>query len=386
MKRVILILITLLSLVTARAEAPKISLLTCGSTDDYVFYLYGHTALRVQHEGQDIVFNYGYFSLEQKNFLLNFIIGKPMYSLGVTTFEDFLWEYSAQGRSVVEQELALTPEEAMLLYDKLSWNALPENRDYQYNFYFDNCATRPRDMIEATVGGVAYGMPADSLPTFREAIRAKSRTAVWYTMGADICLGWKSDRQMTLRDAAFLPDLLEQEMDSAKRSDNGAPLVTNKAVWLEQTKVIDNPMMHCHFPAIIFLSIAIIFALLRWAKWGKALLISEKILFAILGIGGIVVWFLALFSQHPHTWPNANMLFLHPLWLYLMITHGKKKHIKTIKTNMWLYFGNFVAITAYLLLGLVQVLPTDLPTLAIIVAMGQVMHWRDSQKATKLDE
>lgn len=383
MKRAIQILLALLTLVYARAEAPKISLLTCGPTDDYVFYLYGHTAIRVQHEGQDLVFNYGYFSLDQKNFILNFIIGKPMYSLGVTTFEEFLWEYSAQGRSVVEQELALLPEEATLLYDKLQWNALPENRDYQYNFYFDNCATRPRDMIEAAVGGLKYQLPADSLPTFREAIRQKSRTAVWYTMGADICLGWKSDQQMTLRDAAFLPELLEQEMDSALRLDTGTPLVTNKVVWLEQTKQIVNRTMHCHFPLLIFIGMGLLLALFKWGRWDKLLRVSEKIIFFLLGIGGIVVWFLALFSQHPHTWPNANMLFLHPFWLILTFAHGK---IKYSKTNKWLYFGNFVAIIAYLLLSFVQVLPSDLPTLAVVVAIDQWLHWRDANKLTRLNE
>lgn len=383
MKRAIQILLALLTLVYARAEAPKISLLTCGPTNDYVFYLYGHTAIRVQHEGQDLVFNYGYFSLDQKNFILNFIIGKPMYSLGVTTFEEFLWEYSAQGRSVVEQELALLPEEATLLYDKLQWNALPENRDYQYNFYFDNCATRPRDMIEAAVGGLKYQLPADSLPTFREAIRQKSRTAVWYTMGADICLGWKSDQQMTLRDAAFLPELLEQEMDSALRLDTGTPLVTNKVVWLEQTKQIVNRTMHCHFPLLIFIGMGLLLALFKWGRWDKLLRVSEKIIFFLLGIGGIVVWFLALFSQHPHTWPNANMLFLHPFWLILTFAHGKKKYSKT---NKWLYFGNFVAIIAYLLLSFVQVLPSDLPTLAVVVAIDQWLHWRDANKLTRLNE
>lgn len=383
MKRAIQILLALLTLVYARAEAPKISLLTCGPTDDYVFYLYGHTAIRVQHEGQDLVFNYGYFSLDQKNFILNFIIGKPMYSLGVTTFEEFLWEYSAQGRSVVEQELALLPEEATLLYDKLQWNALPENRDYQYNFYFDNCATRPRDMIEAAVGGLKYQLPADSLPTFREAIRQKSRTAVWYTMGADICLGWKSDQQMTLRDAAFLPELLEQEMDSALRLDTGTPLVTNKVVWLEQTKQIVNRTMHCHFPLLIFIGMGLLLALFKWGRWDKLLRVSEKIIFFLLGIGGIVVWFLALFSQHPHTWPNANMLFLHPFWLILTFAHSKKKYSKT---NKWLYFGNFVAIIAYLLLSFVQVLPSDLPTLAVVVAIDQWLHWRDANKLTRLNE
>lgn len=382
-KKYLLLITLLLGLSNAHAEAPRISLLTCGPTDEYVFYLYGHTALRVQYGDTDLVYNYGYFSLEQKNFLINFMIGKPMYSLGVTTFQDFLWEYSAQGREVVEQELALTDEEATLLSDKLNWNALPENRDYQYNFYFDNCATRPRDMIEEVVGGLRYDLPLDQLPTFREAIRGKSHTAVWYTLGADICLGWKSDRQMSIRDAGFLPELLAQEMDTARRVDTGELLVTKKTTWVPQTRVINNPVEKCHFPLIVFLLIGLYLYLLKWGKWDKARVVSEKVLYALLTIGGVTVWFLALFSEHPHTWPNANMLFLHPFWLWLVFTHGRKK---CHSSNKWLYFCNFVAIALYLLSSTFQRLPIDLPVLALVVVWNQIDRWRACRNKARTDE
>ncbi|MBR8783868.1 hypothetical protein IX308_000026 [Porphyromonas levii] len=373
MKRYLLTIAILLSSISAIA-APKVSLLTCGPTDDYVFYLYGHTAIRVQQDGQDIVYNYGYFSLDQKNFILNFMLGKPMYSLGVTSFDEFLWEYSSQGRSVVEQELNLTETEALLLANKLSWNALPENRDYQYNFYFDNCATRPRDLLEEAIGDIKYQLNPSALPTFREAIRDKSHSAVWYTMGADLCLGWKTDRQMSLRDAAFLPSYLEQELDSALRGDTNEPIVTKKVVWVEQSKTISNPYEAWRIPWFVFV---ILIVLLQIRPTSKIQILYHRAIYTLLGIGGVTIWFLAFISEHPHTWPNANMLFMHPFWFVLAITTYNKRWGKP---NKWLYFGNFVAIVIYLILGLfLQELPKHLHILAIGIALDQFLRWRESR-------
>lgn len=367
-------------------DTPIISLLTCGPTDDYVFYLYGHTALRVQYRDTDLVYNYGYFSLEQKNFILNFILGKPMYSVGTTTFEDFLYEYHLQGRSVIEQDLLLLPDEAKQLLEMLEWNVLPENRDYMYNFYFDNCATRPRDLIEKFTGGLDYRIKLENMPTFREAIRNKSYTASWYTTGADCCLGWKSDERMSLKDAAFLPELLLQEFDHAYRVKDGQKLVTNKRVWLEQTKEIGSGWWaNFNFPLWTSIVIGLIYFGLYLVKYfkGKALPLNilRRILYVSISILGIIVWFLALFSQHPHTFPNANMLLLHPLYILLLITMGKEKYNKT---NNWLYFSNFVAIIIYLGLGYKQVLPIGVPFLAMIMAVDQLLHFLENKKLKKV--
>ena len=126
------------------------------------------------------------------------MIGKPMYMLGVTDFDSMVYEYADQGRSMVEQELSLRPQEVRALMEYLDWNALPENAEYQYNYFYDNCATRPRDLIERFVeGGLVYRVDRKSLPTFREATRQSSKSAKWYTFGTDLCLGVKSDAQMT---------------------------------------------------------------------------------------------------------------------------------------------------------------------------------------------
>ena len=142
-------------------------------------------------------------------------------------------------------------------------------------------------------------------------------------------------------------------------------------------------MEKCHFPLIVFLLIGLYLYLLKWGKWDKTRVVSEKVLYALLAIGGVTVWFLALFSEHPHTWPNANMLFLHPFWLWLVFTHGRKK---CHSSNKWLYFCNFVAIALYLLSSTFQRLPIDLPVLALVVAWNQIDRWRACRNEARTDE
>lgn len=364
----LLLLLTALPRVSA---APIISLLTCGPTDDYVFYLYGHTALRVQDEGDDVVFNYGYFSLEQKNFILNFMIGKPMYSVGMTSFEDFLVEYGRQGRSVTEQVLALTPDEARAMYDKLLWNVRPENRDYRYNFYFDNCATRPRDFIEEFAGGLEYRLDPRTIPTFREAIRNKSNSAQWYTMGADLCLGYKTDERMSVRDAAFLPELLEQELDLAVRRDDGRPIVLSKVRHLPQTKVVGGAgdVIRWPFwtPILVSLLYGGLFYFARRKERENSLRILRTVLYTILAVGGVALYFLAFVSSHPHTFPNANMLLMHPGHFLLAWWIWQKN--KQGASLYWLYFINFVLAVCYLGMGYKQVLPEGMVVWALLMSV-----------------
>ena len=63
-------------------------------------------------------------------------------------YPHFAGEYAYFGRSVWKQTLNLNNEEKAELIRLLQENYRPENRVYRYNFFHDNCATRPRDKIE----------------------------------------------------------------------------------------------------------------------------------------------------------------------------------------------------------------------------------------------
>ena len=151
-----------LSVVTMQAQGPKrvipdsirISLLTCASGEE-IYSLFGHTAIRYENytRGIDAVFNYGIFNFNAPNFILRFALGETDYQLGVTDYERFAAEYYYLERDVWQQELNLTVQEKGKLVMLLEENYRPENRIYRYNFFYDNCATRPRDLIEKSIDG-----------------------------------------------------------------------------------------------------------------------------------------------------------------------------------------------------------------------------------------
>lgn len=367
-------LLTLLwTLMLPLGATPRASLITCGQSGEFVFYLYGHTAIRITdpETGLDKAYNYGYFSMAQKNFIPNFMIGKPMYMLGVTDFDSMVYDYAAQGRRVSEQQLNLRPDEVQALMDFLDWNALPENAEYRYNYFYDNCATRPRDLIERfTKGGLVYRVDPASLPTFREATRQCSKSAKWYTFGTDLCLGVKSDTRMTVHDAAFVPELLEQSMDLAFRKDTGEPIVSRKEEIVPQTQLIEVPRFDG--PLVTILALVAIYLICYFVVRRYTSVPWQVLrcgLYLLLGLAGIVLWFLSLFSAHPHTLLNANMVLMHPFWLILVVTMWQE--LRHRRLNSLLYLINLLLALVYLGLGYVQTLPIGMAYLAILVGLDQ---------------
>lgn len=380
-------LLTLLwTLMLPLGATPRASLITCGQSGEFVFYLYGHTAIRITdpETGLDKAYNYGYFSMAQKNFIPNFMIGKPMYMLGVTDFDSMVYDYAAQGRRVSEQQLNLRSDEVQALMDFLDWNALPENAEYRYNYFYDNCATRPRDLIERfTKGGLVYRVDPASLPTFREATRQCSKSAKWYTFGTDLCLGVKSDTRMTVHDAAFVPELLEQSMDLAFRKDTGEPIVSRKEEIVPQTQLIEVPRFDG--PLVTILALVAIYLICYFVVRRYTSVPWQVLrcgLYLLLGLAGIVLWFLSLFSAHPHTLLNANMVLMHPFWLILVVTMWQK--LRHRRLNSLLYLINLLLALVYLGLGYVQTLPIGMAYLAILIGLdqfiGRYVEWGGTGK------
>lgn len=153
-------------------DSVHIYLLTC-SPHQEVYSLYGHSAMRVENRqtGEDIAVNYGMFNFDKPFFVLRFVFGLTDYEMGVCPFEAFKREYMYHGSSVVQQELNLTASEKLRVLAALNKNWLPENRVYRYNYFYDNCTTRVRDIVESCVDGkVVYGGEVPKGATFRTMI------------------------------------------------------------------------------------------------------------------------------------------------------------------------------------------------------------------------
>src|SRR5690554_241502 len=203
MKKIILIIVPLFLILFTQTtnaqvqlhDSAKVSLFTSSPWHGAVYALFGHTAIRVQDDsvGVDVVYNYGYFDSSQPDFMYNFIRGKTDYVLGVTTFDEFMFEYGFKGQQVYEQTLNLTLHEKQQLFNALYINSLPENMRYRYNYFYDNCATRPRDMIEEYINGTIVYQPTSKTQSFRDLLHECTVEHKWTKFGIDLMVGSHSD-------------------------------------------------------------------------------------------------------------------------------------------------------------------------------------------------
>ena len=131
----------------------RISLLTCTPGEE-LYSTFGHSAIRVVdlRNNTDLIFNYGTFDFNDPDFYKKFVQGKLLYFVSVDSIQNFLWEYEYFKRGVMEQVLNLTCAEKQNMIAALFENAKEENKYYRYDFNYDNCTTRLRDILEKATG------------------------------------------------------------------------------------------------------------------------------------------------------------------------------------------------------------------------------------------
>lgn len=298
----------------------SISILTCAPGDE-LYSLFGHTAIRVKDPATetDYVFNYGTFNFNTPNFYLKFMRGQLNYMLSVTSYQHFLYEYQFSGRSVWEQTLDLTQNEKQQLFRALIINAEPENRYYQYHFFFDNCATRVRDMaIEFIPQGVNFEIP-DYLEnmTFRDAIAYYLQHRPWTKLGLDILLGQPTDDLVDKSSIQFLPDYLMWQFETATRNDNNQPVALEIQTVLEFQQDAQYPFLS---PMLVLWTISlIIIAVTAWEYKRKIFLKwVNVVIFGFTSILGLLICFLWFFTEHSVTGPNWHLLWANPLHLFVI--------------------------------------------------------------------
>jgi len=176
----------------------RISLLTCSPGED-LYAVFGHTALRITDSlaHTDIVYNYGTFNFEEPNFYLKFVRGKLDYALAYESLPQFLYGYTVEKRNVFEQELQLTAVQKQQIISFLQQNLMGNNRFYKYDFFYDNCTTRVRDILQKQSGLTITKPLVTNGITFRNMIHVylDSMHMCWSKLGIDILLGSPTDKK-----------------------------------------------------------------------------------------------------------------------------------------------------------------------------------------------
>lgn len=301
-------------------DSVHVYLLTC-SPHQEVYSLYGHSALRVENRqtGEDIAVNYGMFDFRKPFFVLRFVFGLTDYEMGICPFEVFKREYMYYGSSVCQQELNLNAGEKLRLLAALGKNWLPENRVYRYNYFYDNCTTRVRDIVAANVDGeVVYDCKVPEGMTFRKMIHGMNEDYPWARLGNDLLLGVGADRQLDMAEYQFLPHSMLSSADSAYIIDKYG----NKRAFVKAKDEVVEAGVQCvdaGFPltpvqcASIVLALTVCLSVFEWRK-GKYLWWYDAVLGCGLALCSIVMVAM-LFSQHPTVSLNAQILLFNPLVL-----------------------------------------------------------------------
>ena len=306
-------------------DSVEVSLLTCQPHDE-IYSLYGHTAIRwhnLHHgaESEDLAFNYGVFDFKKPYFVARFVFGLTDYELGAYPFKYFLAEYRHFGSMVTEQVLNLTGAEKSRLHQALDTNLQPANRIYRYNYFYNNCTTKARDIIEQCINGkIEYAGNEGDNPSYRDMVHEMTRQHPWARFGNDVLLGVKADQPTGRRQQEFLPNNLMYDFDHAQIYDNGLyrPLVKERRIavpgGVQMVKEgFPLPPRTCGW------ILAAMGTLLLWWQWkrGKAFLACDLLLMLASGAVGIVLT-LMLFSQHPTVSLNLQLVFFNPLhWVFL---------------------------------------------------------------------
>lgn len=336
-------------------DSIRFSLLTCGAGEE-IYSLFGHTAIRYENftRGIDAVFNYGIFSFNTPNFILRFTLGETDYQLGVTSYKQFAYEYTWTGRDVWQQTLNLNAEEKKKLLALLEENYLPQNRIYRYNFFYDNCATRPRDQIERAVQGtLEYADDMTSFQTgisFRDIVHQYTIGHSWARFGIDLCLGSQADKDITRRQMMFAPFYLKDFLAKAQlKNAQGMerPLVSSEDHIIQspqQTSTEETPSpLQTAFLLFTIVTIATAYGIYR----RKSLWLLDLLLFLAAGVAGCILAFLASFSQHPAVSPNYLLFLFHPLHLLCLPWMIKRVRKKEKSIYMW---ANIIILTFFILL------------------------------------
>ena len=393
-KKNYLLLITLITGFFSYAQidsAPKsgcplrISLLTCTPGTE-LYSTFGHSALRVvdNNDSTDIIFNYGTFDFNDPDFYKKFTLGKLLYILSIEEFPDFVQQYQYEGRGITEQELNLGCAEKEKLLSALFENAKEENKFYKYDFVYDNCTTRLRDMVARISKDslITKNIRPGNKTTFRNLIHEylDRNKQYWSKLGIDILLGQPIDKKITNAEAMFLPDYLLKAFDST--TAGGGIFVLSKKTILDQT--VQKEKSNFLTPLFIFSLLFVIVVMLSFINNPTVKLILrffDVCVFFICGVIGLLILFMWLGTEHQACRNNFNLLWALP-------THLPAAFLLFNKNNRFKKYFRFCCWIYLLLIPLWFFLPQQLnvallPIIGILTIRSYFLSKKNATEAQK---
>lgn len=313
-----------------RLDSIDIYLLTCQPHDE-IYSLYGHTSIRVVDKlgHRDFAVNFGVFDSTAKFFALRFVFGLTDYMMAVNDFDRFLDEYRYYGSGVYQQHLNMSREEKADFLAALQENMKPENVVYRYNFLYNNCTTKARDiLLDAIDGRVEYATTSlqRGERTFRDLVHYKTADHRWAAFGNDILLGVEADRNMSHDLRQFLPEVLMNDFDSAKvvLATGNEKVLVDSAGWVLMPGTPYEANGGESFPlsprmmAILFFCAILSLCLIQMLMLKRRLLWLNYMLMLLYALPGVILGAM-IFSKHPTVNVNLQIFIFNPLYLLILL-------------------------------------------------------------------
>ncbi len=326
---ILVLLLTLLQQCSFAQDSShiRIALLTCTPGEE-LYSTFGHSGLRVTDSSSrsDIVFNYGTFNFEDPNFYTKFIRGKLLYYVSAENFEEFKAAYFYTNRGITEQVLQLSAVEKIAIVEALYQNIKEQNKYYKYDFFFDNCTTRLRDiLVKYKKNASAFHSVVPSHTRFRDAIHGylDMNHQDWSKLGIDILLGAPTDAEMSITQAQFLPDILMKSLDSADHHQS----------WIMKKQVLFKPYAPAasgspFTPLVCFTLFSLALIFLSFSNNRRIqFFISclDGLILFLTGALGVLLIFMMTCTDHAMCRNNFNIFWALPTNLVLAFFINSKK-------------------------------------------------------------
>ncbi len=290
-----------------------VSVLTC-SPGDQLYSKFGHSAFRVQdfNNKYDVVYNYGVFDQNQPFFIINFAKGKMSYKLDKAPYNYFYRVYEYENRTIKKQELNLTSSQRKKLILFLENNAKPENATYQYDFFYNNCATKIRAVLDTVFPNqiIFNGNHIKTSYTMRELINNNVPYNTWANVGINIALGSVIDYKASNKEYQFLPEYTYDAFNNA--SINNIPLIqkSNILYQLDDKRVVKKSFSLLSPYSILSLLALLIISITYFNfKRKKKSNILDFLILLVTGLTGVFSLLLWFATDHTTTANNFNVLW-----------------------------------------------------------------------------
>jgi len=349
----------------------EVSIITVGP-GNALFEAFGHSAIRIKDPllKMDAIYNYGVFDFTP-DFYMNFAKGRLLYKLQRQPFDYFLQSNKADERWMKGQVLNLTQQEKQAFFLYLENNALPQNAFYHYDPYFDNCATKLRDITQEILKDKVqfsseYVTHKQSL---RQLMDKELSWNTWGSFGINLALGTKLDKVASASEYMYLPDYIYSAFKNAKKFDNGSskPLIIKEEVLLSFDEKKQRISWYNPFFVFSFLLLIAVYVTYRDCKNNKRSKWLDFTIFFITGLSGILIVFLWFFTDHITTPNNFNILWAFPLNFVMAFLLLRKHQAK------WIHFYLKLCLLLIVIALIIWVTKVQLFSLAILPLIAMLI-------------